>query len=124
MTGCNAYLDGLLDHALMHGWQTTAPFPNSRPKAIPGSGASCKRDWVPFKMLRKRIPTLSAIRNAGHDSGKLDRIAQPAAPMQPSQPAHGIGIASISVTKPGIHLPQKPAAGRGRESRDQANANG
>ena len=39
-----------LDHALMHGWQTTAPFPNSRPKAIPGSGASCKRDWVPFKM--------------------------------------------------------------------------
>jgi hypothetical protein len=66
----------------------------------------------------------SDIRNAGHDSGKLDRIAQHAAPMQPSQPAHGIGIASISVTKPGIHLPQKPAARRGRESRDQANANG
>ena len=56
------------------------------------------------------------------DSGKLDRIAQHAAPMQPSQPAHGIGIASISVTKPGIHLPQKPAARRGRESRDQAKA--
>jgi hypothetical protein len=44
--------------------------------------------------------------------------------MQPSQPAHGIGIASIPVTKPGIHLPQKPAARRGRESRDQAKANG
>ena len=42
--------------------------------------------------------------------------------MQPSQPAYGIGIASISVTKPGIHLPQKPAARRGRKSRDQANA--
>jgi hypothetical protein len=41
----------------------------------------------------------SDIRNAGHDRGKLDRIAQHAAPMQPS---HGIGIAGISVTKPGI----------------------
>ena len=33
-------------------------------------------------------------------------------------------VAGISVTKPGIHMPQKPAARRGRESRDQANANG
>ena len=66
----------------------------------------------------------SDIRNAGHHSGKLDRVAQHAAPMQPSQPAHGIGIACISVTDPGVHLPQKPAARRGRESRDQANDDG
>ena len=44
--------------------------------------------------------------------------------MQPSQPARGVGIAGIPVAKPGIHLPQKPAARRGCESRDQANGNG
>ena len=102
-------------------------------EGYPWIGCELQGDWVPFKMLRERIPMSalcrlsrrdSNIRNAGHDSGKLHRIAQHSAPMQPSQPAHGIGFASISVTKPGIHLPQKPAARRGRQSRDQANANG
>jgi hypothetical protein len=43
--------------------------------------------------------------------------------MQPAQPAHRIGIASVPGTKLGIHLSQKPAARPDRESRDQANAN-
>src|SRR5437762_312863 len=97
------------------------PSSNRHTKLTRGAGAVTGKPESATTRLSRRD---SDIRNTGHDSGKLDRIAQHAAPMQPSQPAHGIGIASISVTKPGIHLPQKPAARRGRESRDQANANG
>jgi hypothetical protein len=43
-------------------WQTTEPFPNLRPRVILGSDASCKGTVrVPFKMLRERIPMLSAM---------------------------------------------------------------
>jgi hypothetical protein len=43
-----------LDRALISGWQTTAPSP---------SGCECCKGtvWVPFKMLRERLPLLSAM---------------------------------------------------------------
>ena len=66
----------------------------------------------------------SDIRNAGHDSDNLNRVAQHAGPMQAAHPAHRIGIAGIPRTNLVIHLPQKPAARRDRESHNQANANG
>jgi hypothetical protein len=52
-----------LDRASMRGWQTPEPSPNSKLKTILGLAASAARVtvWVPFRMLRERMPMLSAM---------------------------------------------------------------
>ena len=44
-------------------WQTAAPSPNLRPRVILGSDASAARAtvWVPFRMIREKLPNLSAM---------------------------------------------------------------
>ena len=79
--------------------------------------------WTDSRRLHIHKYTLARrgrhIGNAAHDDGKLDRVAQHAAPMQPAQPPHRIGIAGIPGIKLGIPLLQKPAARPDRESRDR-----
>src|ERR1700730_12628297 len=47
----------------MGGWQTTELSPSSRPRVILWIRCECCKGtvWVPFKMLRERIPMLSAM---------------------------------------------------------------
>jgi hypothetical protein len=49
-----------LGRALLRGWQTTEPSPS---EGYPWIGCECCKGtvWVPFKMLRDRIPMLSAM---------------------------------------------------------------